>query len=118
MDSHRHERVAESIREELEEIIAYELSDPRIGDVSVSEAHISPDLRHAHIQLTLGGSEEAQKNTLDALEHAKHFLKQQLAERLQLFRTPELHFQSSLPATLAAKAPSILKRMKRGRPRE
>jgi ribosome-binding factor A len=31
MDSHRTERVSEALREELAEMIAYELSDPRIG---------------------------------------------------------------------------------------
>ena len=35
MDPHRHERVTESIHEELEELINYELSDPRIGQVSM-----------------------------------------------------------------------------------
>jgi ribosome-binding factor A len=51
------------------------------------------------------------------LNHAKQFLRHQLAERLQLFHTPDLHFESALPASLGAKAPQILKRIKRGRPR-
>ena len=33
MDSHRTERVSEALREELGEMIAYELSDPRIGEL-------------------------------------------------------------------------------------
>lgn len=117
MDPHRHERVSESLREELEELIGYELSDPRIGSVTVSEVHLSPDFRHAHIQLALTGTEPEQTETLEALEHAKQFLRHQLADRLQMFRTPELHFQAALPAALAAKAPQILKRIKRGRPK-
>ena len=38
-----------------------------------------------------------------------------LTERLQLHRTPDLHFEAALPASLAAKVPQILKRIKRGR---
>jgi ribosome-binding factor A len=43
MDTHRAERVSEAIREELGEIISYELSDPRIGDAVVTEVLVSPD---------------------------------------------------------------------------
>jgi len=38
-------------------------------------------------------------------------------DRLQIFRMPELHFEPDLPSNLAAKAPQILKRIKRGRPK-
>ena len=42
MDSHRSERVSEALREELGELIAYELSDPRIGEAVVTEV-LRPD---------------------------------------------------------------------------
>ena len=117
MDPHRAERVSESIREELEELIGYEMSDPRVGSVTVSGVHLSPDFRHAHVQLIMRGSKEEQNATLDALNHAKQFLRHQLTERLQLFRTPDLHFESAIGAELSAKVPEILKRIRRGRPR-
>ena len=117
MDPHRHERVAEHIREELEELMGYELSDPRIGSVSVTEVLLSPDFRRVNVRLALRGTPDEQAQTLLGLEHAKQFLKHQLTERLQLYRTPELYFEADLPADLAAKAPQILKRIKRGRPK-
>ncbi len=99
-------------------MIGYELSDPRIGGATIAEVLVSPDFRHAHVRLALDGSEHEQAQTLAALEHAKSFLKQQLSERLQLFRTPDLHFEAALSASLAARAPQLLKRIKRGRPRD
>lgn len=117
MDPHRTERVSESIREELEELIGYEMSDPRVGPATVSEVLVSPDFRRAHVRLMLSGAPEEQATTLDAINHAKQFLRHQLAERLQLFHTPDLHFEAALPAELGAKVPQILKRIKRGRPR-
>jgi len=117
LDPHRHERVAEHIREELEELMGYELSDPRIGSVSVTEVLLSPDFRRVNVRLALRGTPDEQAQTLLGLEHAKQFLKHQLTERLQLYRTPELYFEADLPADLAAKAPQILKRIKRGRPK-
>lgn len=117
MDPHRNERVAESLREELDELIGYELSDPRIGGATVTEVLVSPDFRHAHIRLALEGTPSQQTATLAAIDHAKQFLRHQVAERLQLFHTPELHFQADLSAELSAKAPQILKRIRRGRPK-
>ncbi|MGD1093216.1 MAG: 30S ribosome-binding factor RbfA [Bryobacteraceae bacterium] len=117
LDPHRAERVSESIREELTELIGYEMSDPRVGPASVSEVHVSPDFRRAHIRLTLAGTPQEQNATLDALNHAKQFLRHQLAERLQLFHTPDLHFEAALPPELGAKVPQILKRIRRGRSR-
>jgi len=63
------------------------------------------------------GTAKEQADTLAALNHAKAFLKRELAERLQLFKTPDLHFEAALAADLAAKATKILKRIERGRPR-
>ena len=117
MDPHRHERVAESLREELEELIVCELADPRVGGASITEALVSPDFRQAHIRVSLHGTPQEQEQTLAAINRAKPFLKRELTERLQLFRMPELHFEPDLPASLAAKAPQILKRIKRGRPK-
>jgi ribosome-binding factor A len=117
LDPHRIERVSESIRAELEELISCELSDPRIGGVSIAEVLLSPDFRRAHVRLSLAGTADEQDATLAAVSHAKQFLRHQLTERLQLFRTPDLHFEAALPASLVAKAPQILKRIKRGRPR-
>ncbi len=118
MDPYRHERVSESIREELDELIAYEMSDPRVGSATVTEVLISPDYRKAVIRLALIGTAEEQAATLDALNHAKQFLRHELTERLQLFKTPELHFEAALAADLAAKAAKILKRIERGRPKD
>ena len=96
-------------------MISFELADPRVGTVMVTEALVSPDYRRAHVRLALQGTPEEQAQTLQAVEHAKGFLKIQLSERLQLYRTPNLHFEADLPPALAAKASKTLKRMKRGR---
>jgi ribosome-binding factor A len=117
LDPHRHERVAEHLREELEEMIGYELSDPRVGTATVVEVLISPDFRHAHVRLVLEGAAQEQADTLAAVNHAKQFLRHELTERLHLFRTPELHFEAALPGELGAKAAQILKRIRRGRPK-
>jgi len=96
VDGRRSERVREAIREELSEIIAYELEDPRVQRVEVTDVLLSPDLRHAHVRLHLEGDEKGQAQCLAALDGARRFLRRQLAVRIRLYRTPELHFEPDL----------------------
>lgn len=118
MDPHRHQRVTETLREELEEILNYELTDPRIGGVSVTDVHVASDYRKAVVRLALEGSAAEQERTMAGINHAKPFIKNQLADRIQLYRTPELEFTADLSADLAAKASKVLKRIRRGRPKD
>ncbi len=118
MAAHRTERVSELLREELGELIAYELSDPRIGDAMVTEVLVSPDMRHAQVRLHLVNDVTAQKETIQALDGARHFLRRQLTERLNLFRVPELHFEADVSSAATGKMEHLLKRIRRGRPRD
>jgi ribosome-binding factor A len=117
MDSHRAERVSEALREELGELISYELSDPRIGEATVTEVLVSPDMRHAQVRLHLVNTANEQE-TIRALDGARHFLRRQLAERLNLFRVPELHFEPDVTSAVDGRMEHLLKRVRRGRPRD
>jgi len=114
--AHRVERVAEVMREELEELIAYELEDPRIGGVTIAEVVISKDFKKAFVRLT-PVDESSIDTTVDALGHARAFLRSRLAERLQLRRTPELVFEASTRIA-SGRVETLLKRIRRGRPRQ
>jgi ribosome-binding factor A len=116
MDPHRTLRLAEALREELAELIAYEMSDPRVGDVTVSEVITSPDKRHAQVRIGLAGGGDP-KEALAALEHARSFLRRTLSERLDTFRIPELHFEPDVSVTLGPRMETLLKRVRKGRPR-
>ena len=94
------------------------MSDPRVGSATVTEVLISKDYRKAVVRLALVGTAEEQAATLAALNHGKQFLRHELTERLQLFKSPELYFEAALAADLAAKAAKILKRIERGRPKD
>lgn len=118
MDTHRTERISEALREELGELISYELSDPRIGDATVTEVLVSPDKKHAQVRLHLSADREEQQETLRALDGARGFLKRALSERLTLFRIPDLHFEADTSIGSTARMDQLLKRVRRGRPKE
>lgn len=114
---HRTERISEALREELTELIGYELSDPRISSATVTGVEISPDKRHALVRIGVADGSDVQQ-ALAALEHARPFLRHQLAVRLELFRIPELHFEPDVATELGGRMDNLLKRIKKGRPRE
>jgi ribosome-binding factor A len=118
MERHRSERLSEAIREELEEIISYELSDPRIDAQGVSEVLISPDAKQARVRVILTGDARKQQETIEALNHARSYLKIQLGQRLDVYRIPELHFEAAIDADLGGRINHLLRRVKKGRPRD
>ena len=115
MDEHRTRRVSEALREELSEIIGFEMEDPRLISVDVTEVHLSPDSRHASVRVGLSGTEEQQSDALEALDHARHYLRHALAGRLNLRRIPELHFEPDSGAEAEGRIEILLKRAKRRR---
>ena len=117
MDPHRSERVAEALRAELEEILNYELDDPRVSAVGVTEVVLSPDRKKAHVRLALAGTAPEQRGCLEAIEKAKGYVRHLLSERLEMYRLPDLRFDSDLPPELRDKAAVLLRKARRGRPR-
>lgn len=113
MDQHRAERVSETVREELAEIISFELSDPRLAAVDVNLVQVAPDLKHAHVLVALSGDERVQKAAMAALEHARHYLRHELARRLNLRKIPELHFEPGPGPDVAQRVELLLKRAKK-----
>ena len=115
MDERRTARVSEAVREELAEIIGFEMADPRLGVVTVTEVHVSPDSRHATVMVAINGNEREQAGALAALDHARHYLRQELARRLNLRRIPELHFTADRWAESSDRVQLLLKRAKKKR---
>jgi ribosome-binding factor A len=88
----RADKVADLLREEITQIVGYELEDPRLEMVTVTDVRVSENLRDARVFVTVGGGEEEVKAALVALRHAAAYVRKQLMLALDLPRAPELHF--------------------------
>ncbi len=89
---HRPERIADTLREEISQIVGYELADPRITMVTVTDVRLSENLKAARVYVTVAGDEEEHRLALAALRHAAPYIRKQLGLSLNLPRTPEIHF--------------------------
>jgi ribosome-binding factor A len=115
MDERRTRRVSEAVREELIELIGFEMTDPRLLPVEVGAAHVSPDGRHAHVSVVIRGDEKARKDAFEALEHASRRLRHELAVRLSLRRVPELHFEADTGLGEEDRIERLLQRARKSR---
>ena len=89
---HRTERAADIIREEIAQIVGYELEDPRLSMVTVTEVRLSDNMRAAKVYVTVAGNEEEHVAALAALRRAATYVRKQLGLSLNLPRTPEISF--------------------------
>jgi ribosome-binding factor A len=109
MSSRRTARVASVIREVVSTSILQELRDPRIRNVTVLGAEVSPDLRYAKIRISVMGSDKEEALTLHGLESARGYLQAKVAERVKTRYTPELRFEVDHGIRKSFEAARILK---------
>jgi ribosome-binding factor A len=84
-------RVNESVRAVVADALG-ELKDPRIGMVTVTGVHVTPDLAEARIFVSVLGNDKKRAATLAGLESARGVLQAKLGRQLSLRRTPTLTF--------------------------
>ncbi|NPA26784.1 MAG: 30S ribosome-binding factor RbfA [Chloroflexi bacterium] len=86
-------RIEERMKEELAEIFLFEVSDPRLQGVNVTDVDVDRELAYADIYVSAVEGEARKDEILRALEHAKGYLRTMLAQRMAHLRTfPRLRF--------------------------
>lgn len=90
--SHRLERIAEQIREEVSQILSSEVADPGIGLVTVTRVKVTGDLSLARVYWTATGTPAERKKTAKSLARAAAYVRHLLSTRMTLRRSPEVIF--------------------------
>lgn len=85
-------RVDEAVRQVLSDALTQDLKDPRVGFVTVTGVKTSPDLRHAHVYVSVLGTADEREASLDGLRSAHGFLQRRVASELHMKNTPTLDF--------------------------
>lgn len=85
-------RMGGRIRKILSELLLREVSDPRLLGITITDVELDPELMYARIKVNALGEEERADEIMFALEHAKGFLRREVAKRVRLRKAPELTF--------------------------
>lgn len=88
----RPQRMGDQIQRELAQIIQQEMSDPRLGLVTVSGVEISRDFVHAKVFVTVLDDKHDGAASVKILNGAAKFLRHELARRTLMRVTPQLRF--------------------------
>ena len=112
----RPEQLAEVIREEVSQIVGYELDDPRVASVTVTDVRVTENLRDARVFVTAEGTDEERTAALKALQKAAPYVRRQLGVALNLKYTPELHFVRDTVEESANRVEELLAEMKKDDP--
>jgi ribosome-binding factor A len=88
----RMRRINEVLREVVGAAISSELTDPRIGFVTVTSVETSADLRAAKVHVSVLGDESEREATLAALRSSHGVIQSRIAAETRMKRTPTLTF--------------------------
>ncbi len=88
----RTERIESQLLREISNIITHELSDPRVGFVTITGVKLSDDMQYATVAVSMMGDDDAQARSMKALKRARGHIQGLVAERLKLRWTPVLRF--------------------------
>ena len=99
------------MKEEIAEVVGFELDDPRLESVTVTDVTVADDLRDAKVYVLIGGSEDEIEAALRALRNASTFVRQQVAINLDLRHAPHLHFLRDTAEENASRVSEILDKL-------
>lgn len=94
----RQDRVGDLIKREIARILQYELKDPGIGFVTITDVKMSADLKLAKVFYTVLGDADCKDRSAAALRRAGGFIQREIGRRLRLRYTPGIsfHFDASV----------------------
>lgn len=91
-NSVKNRKVNDVVLRELTQILR-DVKDPRISPMtSVLSVEVAPDLKNCKVWISVLGSAEDGKRTMEGIRSANGFIRSELAHRVNLRNTPELHF--------------------------
>jgi ribosome-binding factor A len=89
----RIDKVNNSIKREISQIIQEELKDPRVGFVTITRVQTTKDLSLAKVFFSVLGSSVQADKVQDGLSSSAGFIRRLLAQRLRIRKMPELTFK-------------------------
>jgi ribosome-binding factor A len=86
----RAKRVANRIHEELSTMMMMDIADPRLATAYITKVRVDRELAYANIYVASLEGSEFKDEILEGMEHAKGFLRRELAHLIELRTFPEL----------------------------
>jgi ribosome-binding factor A len=109
----RYEKVAETLKKEISNIIHDELKDPRLGFITVTRVELTQDLRYAKVFFSVLGKEEDYRKSKAALDSALGYIRRLIAQRVKLQFVPEIVFKEDRSSEYSIRIEEIIQEIKK-----
>lgn len=110
----RMQRIADSLRIALSEILLQETEDKRFHEVTITRMMVSRDLSHAKVYVSFLSDQNIKEITA-ALNRAAKFLRFKLAQDMKLRVTPQLKFYYDDSTVRGQRIMTLLNKALRGK---
>lgn len=88
----RIEKVNQTIKRVVSEIVLFEVKDPRLEFVTITSVEVSRDLQHARVYYSVLGDAGKVQEAGEALNNAKKFIRRLISQRVEIRCIPEFNF--------------------------
>ena len=112
MPTRRQAQIADAIQQRMSVLIQRELKDPRIGFTTVTAVEVTADLKYARIFVSVMGTPEEQRATMDALASGRGFIRRELAQSLEMRAVPEIQFRLDTSGEYSDRITRLLNELK------
>lgn len=113
MANYRAGRIKQEILREVNDILNKNVKDPRIQDITLTDAEVTGDLQIATIYYsTLSELASERQKVQKGLEKATGIIRKELGSRLSVYRTPEVIFKRDESIDYGNRIEELIRKMK------
>lgn len=102
----RSDRLGSQLHREIGNVIQYDINDPRLQFVTVTEVRLSHDLKDATVFISVLGNDSAE--VFERVVRAGGFIRRRTGERCYLKFVPRLNFKLDTSRERASRIESLL----------
>jgi ribosome-binding factor A len=112
----RGDRIRKALIREFSDILVHDVKDPRLVNqlISVTDAEITGDLRHARVFVSIMGTEELQEELMGILKEQAPKIRSGIGQRIRLRYTPEIDIRLDNSLERGARVTQLLNQISRG----
>ena len=107
------ERMDMTIQREISHILQFELKNPKLGFVTVTDVQCTNDLSQAKVYVTFLGKQGRNEAGMKVLNQSKGFIRSAVAKKIKIRKMPELIFIQDKSLEQGNKIESILKEIEK-----
>ena len=108
----RLKKIAERIRDDLSEMLLYEIDDPRLQGVMITDVNVDRELYYANIYVSALEGKERSAEILAGLENASGYMRHALSQSIEVRTFPKLRFFWDPTPEKADRVETLLRQLK------